>query len=94
MKLPHFLLFCACVSAGAVALAQNHGRPLREDREGFGSPNDFARERQDRLERAERPERMEVPRDPREQLSIEERRQLRRDVNDAGREIYRRPERY
>lgn len=94
MKLPHFLLFCACVSASAIALAQNPGRPVREDRESFGSPNDFARERPERVERTDRPERMEVPRDPREQLSIEERRQLRRDVNDAGREIYRRPDRY
>ncbi|HWV17195.1 MAG TPA: hypothetical protein VNZ68_01305 [Rhodocyclaceae bacterium] len=94
MKLPHFLLFCACVSASAIALAQNHGRAAREDRDSFAPPNDFGRERPERMERLERPERIEVPRDPREQMSVEERRQLRRDVNDAGREIYRRPDRY
>lgn len=94
MKLPHFLLLCACVSTSAIALAQNHGRAAREDRDGFGPQNDFGRERPERMERVERPERMEVPRDPREPMSIEERRQLRRDVNDAGREIYRRPDRY
>lgn len=94
MKLPHFLLFCACVSTSAIVLAQNHGRPARDDRDGFGPQNDFGRERAERMERTERPERMEVPRDPREPMSVEERRQLRRDVNDAGREIYRRPDRY
>lgn len=94
MKLPHFLLFCACVSASAIVLAQNHARPVREERDGFGPQTDFGRERVERMERTERPERMEVPRDPREPMSVEERRQLRRDVNDAGREIYRRSERY
>lgn len=32
---------------------------------------------------------MPIPVEPREQLSAEERRQLRRDINDAGRAIYR-----
>ena len=32
---------------------------------------------------------MPIPEAPREQLSAEERRQLRRDINDAGRAIYR-----
>lgn len=92
MKLPHFLLLCACLSASAIALAQNPARPVRDDRDmnrgGSGPSNDFNRDHPERRERME-------PQPPRrEQMSDEERRQLRRDVNDAGREIYRRPDRY
>jgi hypothetical protein len=97
MKLPHFLLLCACAAATGLVLAQGHGRAGREergngnDRGGFGQQQDFSRERPDR----QRYERFEPPqRDPRDQMSAEERRQLRRDVNDAGREIYRRPDRF
>ncbi len=88
MKLPHFLLLCACVSASGLVLAQGNGRAMRDERD-IRAPQqrdfrpDFERERE-RMERRERYEQ-------REQMSIEERRQLRRDVNDAGREIYRRP---
>lgn len=64
---------------------------MREEREfsraGFNQQNDFSREREDRRER------MDPQRPQRVQMSDEERRQLRRDVNDAGREIYRRPDR-
>ena len=92
MKLPHFLLLCASVSVSAIALAQNPARPVRDDRDlnrgGFGQQNDFNRDRPERRERLE----PQLPR--REEMSDEERRQLRRDVNDAGREIYRRPDRY
>ncbi|MBY0341774.1 MAG: hypothetical protein K2Q19_11515 [Rhodocyclaceae bacterium] len=94
MKLPHFLLFCACISSVSLVLAQGQGRAPREDRgdERSQAPqNDFNRERGERRERFER---FEPPRDPREQMNAEERRQLRRDVNDAGREIYRRPDRF
>jgi hypothetical protein len=94
MKLPHFLLFCACISAAGVTLGQGHGRAQRDDRGGdrggHGQQNDFSRERPERRDRFE-PQR---EREPREQMSAEERRQLRRDVNDAGREIYRRPDRF
>ncbi|MDE2598189.1 MAG: hypothetical protein KGL40_01055 [Rhodocyclaceae bacterium] len=92
MKLPHFLLLCACASLSALALAQDPARPVRDERDpnrgGLGQQNDFNRERPERRERLE----PQAPR--REQMSDEERRQLRRDVNDAGREIYRRPDRY
>ncbi len=94
MKLPHFLLLCACISSAGLVLAQGHGRAQREDRggeRGYAPQNDFNRERS---ERSERYERFEPQREPREQMSAEERRQLRRDVNDAGREIYRRPDRF
>ncbi|HEY1181997.1 MAG TPA: hypothetical protein VN066_02910 [Rhodocyclaceae bacterium] len=91
MKLPHFLLLCASLSASAIVLAQDSTRPMREEREfsraGFNQQNDFSREREDRRER------LDPQRPQRVQMSDEERRQLRRDVNDAGREIYRRPDR-
>jgi|GEM_PF-1753659 len=95
MKLPHFLLFCACISSTGLALAQGNSRNQRDergsDRGGYGQQNDFNRDRQDKRDRYER---IEPQRDPRDQMSPEERRQLRRDVNDAGREIYRRSDRY
>ena len=95
MKLPHFLLLCACISITSLTLAQGNGRNLRDekggDRGGQGQQNDFNRERQANRDRYER---MEPQRDPRDQMSPEERRQLKRDVNDAGREIYRRSDRY
>ena len=95
MKLTHYLLFCACISSAGLVLAQGHGRAQREDRGGdrggYGQQNDFSRERPERRERYER---FEPQREQREQMSAEERRQLRRDVNDAGREIYRRPDRF
>jgi hypothetical protein len=92
MKLPHFLLLCACVSATSLVLAQVPSRGMRDGRDGQQSlqrelPHDFGRERPERRERFERSEPREQP------MSPEERRQLRRDVNDAGREIYRRPDR-
>lgn len=88
MKLPYFLLLCVSVSVPSLTLAQEHGRAMREERDAQMQPRrefqqDFSRDR----ERAERHERHEQ----RERMSAEERRQLRRDVNDAGREIYRRP---
>ncbi|HTJ97754.1 MAG TPA: hypothetical protein VL381_09810 [Rhodocyclaceae bacterium] len=91
MKLQHFLLICACVFATSPVLAQGHGarmgggERLQQRREAMATPsraNERINERA--AERAER-------REQREQMSPEERRQLRRDVNDAGREIYRRP---
>jgi hypothetical protein len=92
MKLPHYLLFCACISSTGLALAEGKGRAQRDerggDRGGYSQQNDFNRERPERRERYERIE------PQREQMSAEERRQLRRDVNDAGREIYRRPDRF
>ena len=94
MKLPHFLLFCACISSAGLVLAQGNGRAQREgrgDERGYAPQNDFNRERPEHRERFER---FEPQRDPREQMNAEERRQLRRDVNDAGREIYRRPDRF
>lgn len=95
MKLPHFLLFCACISGAGFVLAQGNGRAHGGDRGGerggYAPQSDFSRERP---ERSERFERFEPQREPREQMSAEERRQLRRDVNDAGREIYRRPDRF
>lgn len=96
MKLPHFLLLCACISTTGFALAQGNGRNLRDEKGGdrggnYGQQNDLNRERQANRERYER---MEPQRDPRDQMSPEERRQLKRDVNDAGREIYRRSDRY
>lgn len=94
MKLPHFLLFCACISSAGLALAQGHGRAQGDERgseRGYSPQNDFNR---DRPERRERFERLEQQREQREQMNAEERRQLRRDVNDAGREIYRRPDRF
>ena len=94
MKLPHFLLLCACVFSAGLVLAQGNGRAYREDRgNDRGSPGqrqDLNRERPDHRERYER---FEPQHDQRGQMNDEERRQLRRDVNDAGREIYRRPER-
>jgi hypothetical protein len=88
-------LFCACISSVGLALAQGNGRAQRDDRggdRGGSAPqNDFNRERPERRERYER---FEPQRDQREQMNAEERRQLRRDVNDAGREIYRRPDRF
>lgn len=95
MKLPHFLLFCACISSAGLALAQGNGRARGDDRggeRGYAPQNDFNRERPEQRERYER---FEPQRDQREQqMNAEERRQLRRDVNDAGREIYRRPDRF
>lgn len=88
MKLPHFLLLCACVSASSLVLAQGNGRAMRDERESrVPQQRDFRPDFERERERVERRERYEQ----REQMSIEERRQLRRDVNDAGREIYRRP---
>ncbi|MBX9847694.1 MAG: hypothetical protein K2X64_00260 [Rhodocyclaceae bacterium] len=88
MKLPHFLLLCACVSASSLVLAQGNGRAMRDERESrVPHQRDFRPDFERERERVERRERYEQ----REQMSIEERRQLRRDVNDAGREIYRRP---
>lgn len=89
MKLPHFLLFCACASLAGVALAQGSPRGPSGDR-GRNLEREFApglglgRDRPDERER-------ESQREPRYQMSPEERRQLRRDVNDAGRELYGRP---
>ena len=94
MKLPHFLLLCACISSTGLVLAEGHGRAQRDDRggeRGYAPQNDFNRERPERRERYER---FEPQREQREQMNAEERRQLRRDVNDAGREIYRRPDRF
>lgn len=95
MKLPHFLLLCACISATGLVLAEGKGRAQRDERGSergsFGPQNDFSRERP---ERPDRYERFEPQRESREQMSAEERRQLRRDVNDAGREIYGRPVKY
>lgn len=94
MKLPHFLLFYACLaSVGAVAQDMAPGPSgERDPHSGFERefPQDFGRERPDARDRINRDE----LRDPREQMSPEERRQLRRDVNDAGRELYGRRRRY
>lgn len=98
MKLPHFLLFCACISASGLVLAQGHGRAQQGarggDRGGNAQTYSFDRDRPERYERYERYEPQREQRVQRDQLSDEERRQLRRDVNDAGREIYRRPDRF
>ena len=94
MKLPHFLLFCACLSSAGLVLAQGGGSAHREspsgDRNSFGPQQDMNRDRPER----QRYERAEPQRDQRNQMNEEERRQLRRDVNDAGREVYRRPDKY
>ena len=56
---------------------------------------DYSQERPERLERFEYRGRFERDRPvTREEMSAEERRQLRRDVNEAGRELYRRPDRF
>jgi hypothetical protein len=95
MKLPHFLLLCACLSSTSLVLAQGDGRGPRDDRGNdrgnYGQQQNLNR---DRPEPRERYERIEPQREQRGQMNEEERRQLRRDVNDAGREVYRRPDRY
>lgn len=83
MKFTSIALAGLCLVASTIVLAQGNG---------------VRGERGERLQpvRELRPESMPVERrevhERREAMSMEERRQLRRDVDDAGREIYRRPE--
>lgn len=81
MKLTSITLAMFCLIASPSVLAQGNG--VRGER--------AAPVREARPEPVVPAERRELQ-ERREPMSMEERRQLRRDVDDAGREIYRRPE--
>ena len=93
ISFPSLFGVLAAMSLASLALAQEQrsaGREYRERHEGTGIlalPRQSERANEERSGTAEYA--MSVPQQRRERMSLEERRQLRRDINDAGREIYR-----